>query len=349
MTMPRIMRPDWENALHHVMARGIDGRSLFSNEFEYEDLSRRLEQLIIEMEFSVFAWVIMPNHFHLLIRTGPKPISLLMQRLLTGFAISYNRRHDRTGHVFQGRFRSILVQEETYFLKLINYIHLNPLKAGLVDSLQELDSYKWSGHSCLVGTTGCNWMMRDEVLEYFGDTEQYAIKNYQMSLRNETDNSTLSELAYGNYTINRNGIKFTDQKTKTSHWSGICRVLGNKEFAKKVLSRLNESESMEIRDRGEIHNRIERLFDQVEKIMGLSRDVICGNSRNHELAEARGAIAWICSHKLGLSYRDISKLLAISRSGAAKAIGRGAELKEEQPIIIEKLISQVYNVMSDPD
>ncbi len=337
--MARITRPDWENALHHIMARGIDGRTLFSNVFEYEHLRSRLEQLVVELKFSVYAWVIMPNHLHLLIRTGPESISLLMHRLLTGFAISYNRRHDRTGHVFQGRFKSILVQEENYFLKLINYIHLNPLKAKLVNSLEELDMYKWSGHPCLIGKTECRWMKRDSVLEHFGDTEHYAIKNYQTSLLNDTKNLTSSEMIYGNYTIGVNGIKSSDQRTGNSHWSGICRVLGDKEFAKTVLSRLHDSRSLDIRDRENIHRKIERLFIQIEVTLGLCRSVICGNSRSSELSEARGAIAWICSQKYGLSYRDISRLLVISRSGAAKAVQRGAELQRERPFIIKSLIS----------
>ena len=337
--MPRITRPDWENALHHVMARGIDGRTLFSNVFEYEHLRSRLEQLVIELKFSVYAWVIMPNHFHLLIRTGPEPISHLMHRLLTGFAVSYNRRHDRTGHVFQGRFKSILVQEENYFLKLINYIHLNPLKANLVNSLEELDMYKWSGHPCLIGKTECRWMKRDSVLENFGDIEHCAIKNYQTSLLNDISDLPSSELVCGSYTLGTNGITSSDQRTGTSHWTGICRVLGDKEFAKRILRRLNDSGSLDVRDRGNIHRKIERLFNRIEAIMGLSRTVICGNSRNSELAEARGAIAWICSQKYGLSYRDISRLLVISRSGVAKAVQRGAELQRERPFIIKSLIS----------
>ena len=336
--MPRIIRPDWENALHHVMARGIDGRTLFSKVSEYEDIISRLEQLVVELKFSVYAWVIMPNHLHLLIRTGPEPISFLMHRLLTGFAISYNKRHERTGHVFQGRFKSVLVQEDTYFLKLINYIHLNPLKAKIVNSLEELDTYKWSGHQCLVGKTECKWMRRDSVLKCYGNTEHSAIKNYLESLQNGLNSVTSREMVCGSYTIGINGIKSSDQTIGISHWSGVCRVLGDKEFAKRVLSQLSDHKSLEVRDRENIHKKIERLFEQMEIRLGLSREVIRGNSRSSHLAEARGAIAWICAQKFGLSYRDISRLLNISKSGAAKAVQRGVELQRERPLFIELLI-----------
>lgn len=182
-------------------------------------------------------------------------------------------------------------------------------------------------------------MNRDSVLEHFGDTENHAIKNYQISMINDLEIVTSSEMACGNYTIGINGIKCSDQRTGTSHWIGVCRVLGDKEFAKRVLSRLSNSRSLEVRDRENIHRRIERLFNQIEVKMGLSREVICGNSRSPELAEARGAIAWICSRKFGLSYRDISRLLIISKTGVAKAVQRGAELQRERPFIIELLIS----------
>jgi REP element-mobilizing transposase RayT len=91
-----------------------------------------------ETETKCYAWALMPNHFHLLIKTGLVPISKLMLRLLTGYAISYNLRHKRQGHLFQNRYKSILCQEDPYFLELVRYIHLNPLRANLVQDMKAL-------------------------------------------------------------------------------------------------------------------------------------------------------------------------------------------------------------------
>ena len=116
----------------------------------------------------VYAWALMPNHAHLLIRTGVEPLSRVMRRILTGYAVSFNRRHKRTGHLFQNRFKSILVEEEPYFLQLIRYIHLNPLRSSLVASLDELDAYPWSGHPVLLGRRECAFQECRYVLARFG-------------------------------------------------------------------------------------------------------------------------------------------------------------------------------------
>jgi hypothetical protein len=93
---------------------------------------------------SVYAWAFMPN-LHLLLRTGREPLSRVMRRILTGYAVSFNRRHKRTGHLFQNRFKSILVEEKPYLLQLVRYIHLNPLRGSVVKTIEDLDSYPWSG------------------------------------------------------------------------------------------------------------------------------------------------------------------------------------------------------------
>ena len=86
----------------------------------------------------------MSNHAHVLMRSGPGGVALFMRRILTGHAISYNRRHRRHGHLFQNRYKSIICEEDAYFTELVRYIHLNPLRAGLVDALAKLDRYPFN-------------------------------------------------------------------------------------------------------------------------------------------------------------------------------------------------------------
>ena len=89
----------------------------------------------------MFCWALIPNHFHLLLQTGKSPIANVMRRLLTGYSVKFNRRHKRHGHLFQNRYKSILVQEEPYLLELVRYLHLNPLRAGIVSTLEELQIF----------------------------------------------------------------------------------------------------------------------------------------------------------------------------------------------------------------
>lgn len=103
------------------------------------------------------AWALMPNHVHLLIRTGDVPIATLMRRLLTGYAVRFNRKYRRHGSLFQNRYKSILCQEEPYLLELVRYIHLNPLRAGIVGGMPELDAYPYTSHSAIMGRSTKSW------------------------------------------------------------------------------------------------------------------------------------------------------------------------------------------------
>ena len=130
--MPRKSRIDAPGALHHVIARGIERGQIFRNDGDRSHFLIRLGDILTETNTACYAWALIPNHFHLLLRTGNVTISTTMRRLLTGYANWFNRRHRRYGHLFQNRYKSILCQEDAYLLELVRYIHLNPLRAGIV-------------------------------------------------------------------------------------------------------------------------------------------------------------------------------------------------------------------------
>ena len=144
--MPRKARIDAPGALHHIICRGIERRLIFREDFDRRDFVKRLGTILTETQTPCYAWSLMPNHFHLLLRTGSVPIASVMRRLLTGYAGSFNRRYRRHGHLFQNRYKSILCQEDAYLLNLVRYIHLNPLRAHVVESIQSLDEYEFCGH-----------------------------------------------------------------------------------------------------------------------------------------------------------------------------------------------------------
>ena len=139
----------------------------------------RLGGLSVDTKTSIYAWAIMTNHAHLLLRSSEMGLSGFMRRLLTGYAVSYNRRHRRWGHLFQNRYKSIVCDEDAYFTELVRYIHLNPLRAKLVKSLSQLDRYRWSGHSVLIGKIERDWQDRDYVLKWFGKKESEAEAAYR--------------------------------------------------------------------------------------------------------------------------------------------------------------------------
>jgi putative transposase len=149
--MPRQARLDAPGALQHVMARGIERRKIFLDDKDRTSFLERLALILEETQTQCYAWALIPNHFHILLRIGTTPLSTVMRRLMTGYAVTFNIRHRRSGHLFQNRYKSVVCQEDTYLLELTRYIHLNPLRARLVEDLKSLDKYQWAGHSAILG------------------------------------------------------------------------------------------------------------------------------------------------------------------------------------------------------
>jgi putative transposase len=164
----RVARRDAPGAVHHVLARGIERQRIFRDDDDREDFLVRLERQALESGAACLAWALMPNHFHLALRTGSRPLSELMRRLNTGYALGFNLRHRRSGYLFQNRFRSIVVNDDGYLRVLLRYVHLNPLRSGPVRSLEELARYPWTGHAGLMGATVRGFQAVDEVLGWFG-------------------------------------------------------------------------------------------------------------------------------------------------------------------------------------
>jgi putative transposase len=126
--MPRQARLDSPGTLHHVMIRGIEQRRIVNDDQDRREFVQRLGALAEETQTLVYAWALMSNHAHLLVCSGPLGLATFMRRLLTGYAVSYNRRHRRHGHLFQNRYKSIVCEGDSYFTELVRYIHLNPLR-----------------------------------------------------------------------------------------------------------------------------------------------------------------------------------------------------------------------------
>jgi REP element-mobilizing transposase RayT len=112
--VPRKARIDAPGALHHIIIRGIEQRQIFYDDRDRDQFLQRLEDILPDTETPCYAWALIPNHVHLLLKTGLTPIATIMRRLLTGYAVYFNRRHKRNGHLFQNRYKSILCQEDAY-------------------------------------------------------------------------------------------------------------------------------------------------------------------------------------------------------------------------------------------
>jgi len=238
--MPRLARLDAPGILHHVIGRGIERKKLFFNDTDRSDLIDRLADLVEEGAMDVYAWVLMPNHFHILCKTRNRPLSSSMRKMLTGYVVNFNRRHRRYGHLFQNRYKSIVCQEDRYLKELVRYIHLNLLRAGLVKDIKELSHNPWSGHSALMGEVKREWQDTDYVLSIFGQ-DRCGRRNYQRYVQKGVKLGRRRELVGGGLVRSLGGwsevlaLRSRDEKQRSDQ-----RILGDSEFVQDVISGLDD-------------------------------------------------------------------------------------------------------------
>ena len=236
--MPRLARLDAPGILHHVMGRGIERKEIFFNYADRSDFLERLAVLVAEGALDIYAWVLMPNHFHLLCKTRSRPLSSSMRKILAGYAVNLNRRHCRYGHLFQNRYKSIVCQEDRYLKELVRYIHLNLLRAGLVKDMAELSRYPWSGHSALTGKVKREWQDTDYVLSLFSQ-DRYRRRDYEKYVQKGAASGRRPELVGGGLVRSLGGwsevlaLRSRGEKRRSDQ-----RISGDSEFVQDIISGL---------------------------------------------------------------------------------------------------------------
>ncbi|MBD3420742.1 MAG: hypothetical protein GF398_11545 [Chitinivibrionales bacterium] len=170
---PRIIVP---GSAHHVMARGIDGEKAYRDDADRERFVRTLQKYLGDGETPCrcYAWALMDNHYHLLLRPLDPGLGIMMRKVNGSYARYFNARHGRRGYLFGDRYKSIATQELGYVREIIRYIHLNPLRANIVKSLDDLAKYPWTGHRAMLGLERVDWHDSESALSRFGRTRQAA-------------------------------------------------------------------------------------------------------------------------------------------------------------------------------
>jgi REP element-mobilizing transposase RayT len=183
--MARPLRIEYPGAVYHVLSRGVGRRDIFHADRDYHTFLLKLAENASDFRVKVRSYCLMKNHFHLYVQTQEANLSKFMQSLLTSFAVIKNRRDRRTGHLFQGRFKGHLIEEDGYGNVLSRYIHLNPVRVKKVKSLpvderqKLLREYPWSSYAAVIGQRECpDWLDRDAALLTWGETLKEKHKNY---------------------------------------------------------------------------------------------------------------------------------------------------------------------------
>ena len=335
--MPRQARLDAPGVLQHVMARGIERRKIFWDDKDRSSFLERLAFILEETQTQCYAWTLIPNHFHLLLRTGPTPLSKVMRRLMTGYAVTFNLRHRRAGHLFQNRYKSVICEEDPYLLELIRYIHLNPLRANLVEDLKALDKYSWTGHSAILGRrknilipNKANKQEKPEkslaektvedVLQYFGKNLKEARIKYRQFVEKGIKQGRREDLQGGGLIRSAGGerIGLLGLKKEECELSDD-RILGSGHFVGDVLRKAEEKFETMTRKR----MSLEELIAFVANSTGTSIEELKSTIRKRKFAHACAVIAYTAIRNLGYKGTEVAEVLSLSPPTVSQNVEKG--------------------------
>ena len=250
-----------------------------------------------------------------------------MRRLLTGYVVRFNRRHNRHGQLLQNRYKSIVCEEEPYLLELVRYIHLNPLRAGLVADMTELDRYPWSGHAVLMGQHELEGQELLEILQRFGRNPSQSRQSYRQFIADGIKVGRRKDLVGG-------GLKRSMGKIngEGDYENFDERILGSGSF----VDSLQQEEQLKDKIKSKI--TIPELVKSVCEVLRLEPEAVRRPSKCRELAEARGIVCYIACCKLGYRGNEAGRELQLGPAGVSIASRRGERAIMGNPAL-EKLCS----------
>jgi putative transposase len=320
--MPRQPRLDSLGTLHHVIIRGIEQRRIVDDIKDRDRFVSRLGECALGTQTKIYAWALMTNHAHILLHSGPRGLASFMRRFLTGYAVIYNLRHRRHGHLFQNRYKSIVCDEDVYFRELIRYIHLNPLRAKVVKDLSVLDGYPWCGHSVLMGRKEHLWQDRDYVLSCFGKTEGEGRKEYRRYVKEGVSEGSRPDLVGGGLVRSMGGWSEV-MSLRRGKEKALCdeRVLGSGGFVERLL--MEADDRLKHRLSGEARReKAERMIREFCKRGKVAIEELKGGSRRARMPGIRSELAGRLIQECGLSLAEIGRQLGVTTSAVSKALSK---------------------------
>ena len=314
--MPRLQRIQYENAIYHVIAKGNRAQDIFLDDRDREKFLTYLKEARTKFDLEIFCFALLDNHFHISLRTRRPNLSKAMQWLQTSYSVYFNLRHRASGHLFAGRYKSILVENERYLIALSCYVHLNPVKAGIV---KDARTYRWS--SCRVYTdlkAGFEWLSTGLILDLFGRH----LKKQKQMYRETLEDSAIS-------------ARRIDKTVKRGF------LLGGREFRAQINKKLrNENEK----------GRHHKLAVDTEQIIeAVARHFICSREDVVQVGSGktntyRDAAVYLIRKHTYLRRKEIGEYFRMSPAAVGKCLERmrakmkGSELLEEKTgAIIEEL------------
>jgi REP element-mobilizing transposase RayT len=278
--MARRPRIEYEGAFYHVITRGNQRQRIFKSEKDYGKYLEILADYKDRYKYSLYAYVLMNNHVHLLIETQKAPLSKILQGINQRYTLYFNTKYRTVGHLFQGRYKAILCNKDEYLLSLIKYIHLNPVRAGIVKRLEE---YRWSSHRVYSGDSDEKGLVdTDQVFGFFSEHSIRAKKQYRDYIGEDS-------------VVRREDIYRTIDQ----------RVLGDEKFAESVMIR---GKVMLSHRRRLKEYSLAGIAEGIEKAYGISIKDIRHKGKGGEVSLGRKLFSAV-AFEYGYKGREIAEYL----------------------------------------
>ena len=320
--MPRQARLDAPGTLHHVIVRGIEKRRIVDDRWDRGNFVSRMGEVASDTETVIYAWALMTNHAHILLHSGTHGLSKFMRRFLTGYAITYNRRHKRHGHLFQNRYKSIVCDEDAYFHELVRYIHLNPIRAKVVKTVSELDRYRWCGHSVIMGKIKHEWQDRDYVLSCFGKKEGEDRRAYRQYIEEGVGQGRRPELVGGGLVRSLGG--WSQVLSMRRHNERVLtdeRILGSGDFVDSIIREADRRVKYQFRG-NKIREKAAEFIEQVCKRENINAKELRMGAKRGRIGRVRSQIAYQLVEDYGIPLAEVARQLGVTTSAISKAINR---------------------------
>lgn len=272
--MPRKPRLHVPGGVYHVILRGNGAQDIFFDPADRRYFYGLLKEGTQRFGYRIHAFCLMSNHVHLVLQVGETPLARPMQNLSFRYARRINWRTQRSGHLFQGRYKALLVDADSYLLELVRYVHLNPVRAGLV---RQAEDHPWSSHRCYLARERLPWLTTDWVLEQFGRRVAEARSGFKSFVADDAKSGPHGEFHLG---------------------EGDSRVLGDDHF----LARTLEAKAVE----GPAPE-LDAIIGQVCARYGIESDELAARSRRHALSLARGVVGYMARETAAATIGDIAR------------------------------------------
>jgi putative transposase len=309
--MARPMRIEYPGAVYHVICRGNNRQAIFRDDADRKRYLEKLSLYCQEKKVDLLSYCLLANHIHLLVETPEGNLSKMMQAFQTSYTVYFNKRHGRTGHVFEQRYKARVVDKDNYLLQVSRYIHLNPVSARIVERPQD---FRWSSYASYLKGKALTGLKTESVLANFNGSRSRQLRQYRDYV--EGDGS---------------------QKTRNPAPQVIKQIfIGDDDFAEAIRRKGNRSSMMH-----EGHYSFRQMVAAVSAVMGVEREEIRTPERSERVQRSREMLCYIARRYGEVGLQELARFLHVKELSTASHAVRRAEARLKNDSGFGRRVDQV--------